>query len=346
MLNQQPDMVDRLTPLLVQVISETNGINLDDTLELLCINRSLKADVELYDEVQAFRRNLWRFHQDEIPVSELLDSCIAGALFQFLKNFPLPYHEEHIHLTGSLSAEFIFPRLQALLAGPGRLQLEQKIVEVYGEQALPINSIEDVENLITLKEGELFSTYLQILYLAKTILISREVHREAAYHMASTLYEKYNVGKIRLKFTLARSSGISSEQIPGAENVTEADVVLGLYDGFMDFQRSHPFFEFILSPSFRKEAQFYDQEHYASKTEHFSHQVNSILTLLDNHPELKPHLCEVDTVGDEKNFYRKAHFQEMKRGLRKLQDSVFGSEVTMVKPGRPYVKVFNPSITR
>jgi hypothetical protein len=119
MLNQQPDMVDRLTPLLVQVISETNGINLDDTLELLCINRSLKADVELYDEVQAFRRNLWRFHQDEIPVSELLDSCIAGALFQFLKNFPLPYHEEHIHLTGSLSAEFIFPRLQALLAGPG-----------------------------------------------------------------------------------------------------------------------------------------------------------------------------------------------------------------------------------
>jgi adenosine deaminase len=323
MLNQQPDMVDRLTPLLVQVISETNGINLDDTLELLCINRSLKADVELYDEVQAFRRNLWRFHQDEIPVSELLDSCIAGALFQFLKNFPLPYHEEHIHLTGSLSAEFIFPRLQALLAGPGRLQLEQKIVEVYGEQALPINSIEDVENLITLKEGELFSTYLQILYLAKTILISREVHREAAYHMASTLYEKYNVGKIRLKFTLARSSGISSEQIPGAENVTEADVVLGLYDGFMDFQRSHPFFEFILSPSFRKEAQFYDQEHYASKTEHFSHQVNSILTLLDNHPELKPHLCEVDTVGDEKNFYRKAHFQEMKRGLRKLQDVGF-----------------------
>jgi adenosine deaminase len=80
-----------------------------------------------------------------------------------------------------------------------------------------------------------------------------------------------------------------------------------------------PAFRYILSPSFRKEPGFYDASRYASKREHFDAQIDEILTLLDRHPGLREPLREVDTVGAERGFYRKAHFQEMRLGFRKLQ---------------------------
>jgi adenosine deaminase len=249
----------------------------------------------------------------------LLEHELSNSFFTFLKNFPLPYHEEHIHLTGSLSAEFIFPHLKKLLEGPHQSVIEKKIKSVYGEDSIPIKSVSDVDQLIRLKDGEQFKTYLKILYLPKLILNSRIIHEEAAYHMAHELYSKYNVGKIRLKFTLSRSTGISDEQIPGIENLTEDDVVLGLYDGFMRFKKEHAFFNFILSPSFRKESNFFDQENFESKKEHFEEQVQTILDLIKKYPQLAPYLTEVDTVGDEKEHYRKKHFEEMRSGLRRLQ---------------------------
>ena len=57
--------------------------------------------------------------------------------------------------------------------------------------------------------------------------------------MAKRLYEEFNVGSIRLKFTLSRSTAIESEKIPGVENVTSEDVVLGLYDGFKKYQQEN-----------------------------------------------------------------------------------------------------------
>ena len=137
--------------------------------------------------------------------------------------------------------------------------------------------------------------------------------------MASELYHKYNVGSLRLKFTLSRATNISSEAIPGSENVTEEDVVMGLYDGFKKFQKEVPSFKFILSPSFRKELNFFDNVNFSTKEEHFEHQVNALLAILKKRPELKQVLTEVDTVGDERELYRKAHFKELKSGLRKLQ---------------------------
>ena len=64
--------------------------------------------------------------------------------------------------------------------------------------------------------------------------------------MGKELFEKYNVGSIRLKFTLSRSTGIKSEQVPGLEGVTEEDVVLGLYEGFKKYQQENPKFSFTL----------------------------------------------------------------------------------------------------
>ena len=256
---------------------------------------------------------------NEVDITTLIGHPFSEAFFEFLKDFPIPYHEEHIHLTGSLTAEFIYPHLKKLLDGPQREIYLKKISEVYETDAGQIKDASDVDRLIRLKDGELFKTYLKILYIPKLILITREIHEEAAYHMAKELYEKYNVGKIRLKFTLSRQTGMSDEQIPGIENLTEEDVILGLYNGFMKFKKENSFFNFILSPSFRKEPDFFDQSEFHSKQEHFESQVLTILDILKKHPYLQDVLSEVDTVGDEREVYKKKHFFEMKSGFRRLQ---------------------------
>lgn len=319
MFSKNEKIVKDVKLALIDIISETNGLNLNDTLELMGFHPDLKQKPIVEKSLNEFRKLLIGFQNNEVDISTLLNHSFSKAFFEFFKEFPLPYHEEHIHLTGSLSAEFLYPRLKQLLEGESAAIYEERIKAVYGDNALPLTSVADVDVLIRLKEGEQFKTYLKILYLAKLVLTTREAHEEAAYHMASELYTRYNVGKIRLKFTLSRSTGLADEQIPGLESLTEEDVVIGLFNGFTRFQKNHPFFSFVLSPSFRKEPGFFDQVNYECKKDHFEEQVMSILSLLEKHPQLKSVLTEVDTVGDERELYRKAHFKEMKPGLRRLQ---------------------------
>lgn len=309
----------KLKKYLTEIISETNGITLVDTVDLLINSEIRERDPQSYKLFVEFRNLIDSFITNQERIQVLLDHPIAQALALFFNSFPLKYREEHIHLTGSISASFIFPRLIKLLNGPHRELYEQKIREVYGPQALPIKTPDDVDKLIRLKENEGFLTYLQILYLPKLIFISREAHREAAFHMAEELYNKYNVGHIRLKFSLSRSTSSSSEQIPGIDDVSSEDVILGLYEGFKQFKDAHPDFNFILSPSFRKEPNHFDSEKYKSRKEHFIAQVNQILDLRDKYPFLQNYLNDVDTVGDEREMYRKEHFFELQTGFRKLQ---------------------------
>ncbi len=311
--------VDLLTDHLIRIISETNGISLSDTLELAVMGEAKDDNPFIRKSLQEFRKLINDFQADEVDIKTLLNHPVSQALFNFFKRFPKPYIEEHIHLTGSLSADFIHPHLMKLLKGPEKQTYFDIINKVYGEgTAEKIETVDDVDNLIRLKEDEFFDRYLKILLLPKLILTSKEMHAAAAYHMASELYKKYNVGMIRLKFTLSRANQTSDEQIPGLENLKEEDVVLGLYDGYMQFKAKHPDFDFVLSPCFRKEANFFDATHFATKKEHFLHQVDAILDILDKYPFLNPYLCEVDTVGSEKDLYRKGHFAEMQQGFRKL----------------------------
>lgn len=316
--------MDQLHYHLVHTIAETNGLSMDNTLELLSRSPELKKQEHVRDAVNEFRELLAAFQVNQVSIEPLLAHPLTDAMFRFLRSFPIPYREEHIHLTGSLTASFIWPRLQKLLNGPQKKIYEAKIAEVYGKDALPITSEEDVDRLIRLKEGEGFEKYLQILFLPKLILVDRKAHEEAAYHMASELYTHYNVGAIRLKFTLSRATSDSMEQVPGADEVTTEDVLMGLYDGFKKFQNENPGFEFILAPCFRKEPNFFDSKNFKTKAEHFNYQVNSILDLLKKYPQLRHHVREVDTVGSEKDLYRKQHFNEMKEGFRKLQAHGFG----------------------
>ncbi|HYK02117.1 MAG TPA: hypothetical protein VE974_10195 [Thermoanaerobaculia bacterium] len=308
--------ITRLTRFLTQLISETSGLSLDDTLALAEQSLLPEEELALFRE---FRTLLNRFRVNDTPIESLFEHPVSHALTAFFRAFPLPFRDEHIHLTGSLDATFIYPRLARLLEGPHRALYEAKIAEVYGREALPLRSVDDVDRLIRLGDADRFDRYLKILYLPKLILTSREAHRDAAYHMAGHLYRGSNVGSIRLKFTLTRETTDSAEQIPGIEELTPEDVIMGLYEGFRDFQQEVPAFHFILSPSFRKEAGFYDAARYPSKRASFDDQVRQLIALVKQHPELGHVLTEVDTVGNERGFYRKTHFQEMRVGMRKLQ---------------------------
>ena len=108
---------------LTRTICETNGISLSDTLELMAHSSLEKENQEAYDLVLDFENMIRDFQQNKINIHELMDHPMNDVLFHFFKNFPLKYSEEHIHLTGALTAEFIYPRLKKLkLLFSARLQ--------------------------------------------------------------------------------------------------------------------------------------------------------------------------------------------------------------------------------
>jgi len=318
-MKNEDDITPKLCSWFTDVTGETNGISLDETLELMLASDRAKEDPWSSAVVREFRSLLAHFQIDQSDITTLLNHPFSKALYRFFRSFPLAYREEHIHLTGSLSPDFLFPRVAELLDGPSRDLVKSKIEAIYGPDSFPINSVQDVEGLVQLKDKEHFDRYLKILLLPKLILTTRERHREAAYHMASELSQRCNIGKIRLKFTLSRATTDTSEQVPGLASLTSEDVALGLYEGFHQFQQEKPDFEFILSPCFRKEADFFDASRFNNKKEDVDDQVNTILTLLDKHPFLGDHLREVDTVGNERNFFRKSDFNDLRIGFRKLQ---------------------------
>ncbi|MBX3016817.1 MAG: hypothetical protein KF767_02920 [Bdellovibrionaceae bacterium] len=303
----------------IRIISETNGVSLVDTLDLITHSELSTESPRAFELIQEFKTLVGRFRANEVKINALLEHPASQALFDFFRLFPLKYREEHIHLTGALTAEFLWPRLKKLIEGPHAEIYKKKITDVYGPSAWPITSEADVDKLIRLQDTEGFSRYLQILYLPKLVLVDRDAHAECAYHMAEELYTKYNVGNLRLKFTLSRATSSSSDQIPGADNVTSEDVVLGLYQGFKEFQKKHPDFFFTLSPSFRKEANFFDSSRFKLRREHFEAQVDELVNLIDTYPFLAEHMTDVDTVGSETELYRKEHFNEFSKGFRKLR---------------------------
>lgn len=304
---------------IIDIVSETNGISLIDTLDLLLTSELKTDDKKAVELIQEFRQKIADFQQDKGTIQDLLAHPVSDALFHFFKLFPLKYQEDHTHLTGSLTAEFIWPRLKPLIDGPNKALYEKKIKENYGESAWPIKNVQDVDRLIRVRDTDGFLIYLKNLYLPKLILVDKQAHIESAYHIAEEFYKKYNVGQLRLKFTYSRSSSNSADQIPGADDVPSEDVVLGLHEGFKKFKDQHPDFKFVLSPSFRKESSFFDSSKYETRKEHIQAQVDQIVAMTEKYPFLKDVMTDVDTVGSENDLYRKEHFKEFERGFRKLQ---------------------------
>ena len=317
-MNISPSQQATLTRCFARLISETNGISLGDTLELAVQSMLLRNRPASLAAAVGFRSLLFDHAAGRVGIDALLEHPVASSLFALLRRFPMSYREEHIHLTGSLAADFIYPRLAELLDGPNGPAYAHKISQVFGAEVLPLTCEADVDRLIRLPGKTDFERYLHVLMLGKLVLVDREAHRDAAYHLASRLFHQYNVGHLRLKFSISRATSDDVEKLPG-DAVSPEDVVLGLYEGFQAFQSEQPGFDFILSPCFRKEAAFYDAKRFASKADDFFHHVELILALREKYPFLEDKLVEVDTVGNERDHYRKAHFEELRLGLRKLQ---------------------------
>ena len=129
MVKKKEQVIIALEEELTKIISETNGINLSDTLELLGYSEVIRDNQVVQKTLNEFITLLAAFQVDEVDINTLLGHPMAEAIFNFFRKFPLPYHEEHIHLTGSLSAEFIYPRLKKLLEGKDKAIYEKQLLQ-------------------------------------------------------------------------------------------------------------------------------------------------------------------------------------------------------------------------
>src|SRR2546421_12859173 len=99
----------RLTRFFTQLISETSGLSLEDTLVLAQQSPQLERDEELGYLLREFHKRLGRFRLGGESIETLFDHPVSQALAAFFRAFPIPYRDEHIHLTGSLHAALIYP---------------------------------------------------------------------------------------------------------------------------------------------------------------------------------------------------------------------------------------------
>ena len=97
----QNKLVDTLAQHVIEIISETNGITLSDTLELAISSEFSEEKPLVKKTLIEFKKLIAGYQQDEVDIQTLLGHPFSEAMKQFLKRFPIPYREEHIHLTGA-----------------------------------------------------------------------------------------------------------------------------------------------------------------------------------------------------------------------------------------------------
>ena len=122
------DLVRRLTSFLTQLISETSGLSLEDTLVLAEGSPQLEPD--LAAAIREFHQRLGEFRLGRSSIESLFAHPVSHALTAFFHACPIPFRDEHIHLTGSLDSDFVWSRLGALLDGPHRAMYEERIARV------------------------------------------------------------------------------------------------------------------------------------------------------------------------------------------------------------------------
>src|SRR5436305_7902182 len=80
-------LVPRLTKFFTQLISETRGLSLADTLSLAEYAPQISADAEAAHAIREFRDLLGRFRVDAAPIEPLLEHAVARALADFFRAF-------------------------------------------------------------------------------------------------------------------------------------------------------------------------------------------------------------------------------------------------------------------
>lgn len=279
---------------------------------------------ETLEYLRACRRLIEAYENYQIDMDVLLASSFAKLLGHFLIELKVPFFDRHTHLTGALPAEWMFAELSKFLDDSSQHAiLNEKTRHILGCDFEAITSAAQLSVLLESKAAENFDGYLASLAFGKLLLTSYEAHRSAAYHMAKNMFENHGVHWLELKFTLDRSGGDSpAEQFPGLEQLTDEQVLTGLYDGFMQYKKEHPAFRFFLSPGFRKEKNNYNRS-FGSKQADLIDQARRIVAIKRSSDprlaEVGRKLVSVDTFGNEAGFWSKADFELFLPAIRMLQ---------------------------
>ena len=81
--------IESLTQAFIEIISETNGITLNDTLELMINAEAIRKDSYLSRQIHEFRGLISAFHTDQIGIETLLGHSVSYAVVEFFRRFPL-----------------------------------------------------------------------------------------------------------------------------------------------------------------------------------------------------------------------------------------------------------------
>src|SRR5438874_1793957 len=96
------DPIARLTRFFTQLISETSGLSLEDTLSLAQQSPLILADGELAEAIRDFRERLGRFRLNAAQIETLFEHPVSLALEAFLRAFPIPYRDAAVHMASRL----------------------------------------------------------------------------------------------------------------------------------------------------------------------------------------------------------------------------------------------------
>ena len=80
-------LIKSLTEHLINLISETNGITLIDTLELAINSEFCKEEVQVRKSFNEFKRLLSGYQHDEVDIQTLILHPVANALKMFFKKY-------------------------------------------------------------------------------------------------------------------------------------------------------------------------------------------------------------------------------------------------------------------
>ncbi len=76
--------------ILIHIISETNGLSLNNTLELLTLSPYIKGKTKINKVISGFISTLKQIQHNSIRIDLLFDHPLGHSLFYFFKNFPIP----------------------------------------------------------------------------------------------------------------------------------------------------------------------------------------------------------------------------------------------------------------
>ena len=115
-LREKDQLTDQITHYLTRIISDTNGVTVNDTLNLLLNSKELIQNQRIHSLFKEFHQKLLRYQPGQSDINQLLEHPVSKGFYQYFKNFPLRYQDDHIHLTGSLTADFIYKHLKQMLS--------------------------------------------------------------------------------------------------------------------------------------------------------------------------------------------------------------------------------------